>query len=74
MRLVRSKKENILSERVKLLRRRKELVSILDMLEKDILVKMGREDCVIVQDRNMLLLLKKRDFTGKPPIKQNKSM
>jgi hypothetical protein len=61
--LARSKKENILSERIKLLRRRQELVSNLDRLERDILIKMGKEDCVIVQDRNMLLHLMKRSFT-----------
>jgi hypothetical protein len=61
--LARSMKENVLSERVKLLGRRQELVSNLDRLERDILLKMGMEDCVIVQDRNMLLHLTKKSVT-----------
>ena len=41
MRVARYRKENILSERVELLRRMQELVSSLGRLEKNILSKMG---------------------------------
>ena len=61
MRVARYRKENILSERVELLRRRQELVSSLGRLEKNILSKMGKEDSVITVDQNMLILLEKKN-------------
>ena len=61
MRVARYRKENILSERVELLRRRQELVSRLGRLEKNILSKMGKEDSVITVDQNMLILLEKKN-------------
>ena len=60
MRVARDRKENILSERVELLRRRQELVSRLGRLEKNILSKMGKEDSVITLDQNMLIQLEKK--------------
>ena len=61
MRVARYRKENILSERVELLRRRQELVSRLGRLEKNILSKMGKEDSVITVDQNMLVQLVKKN-------------
>ena len=61
MRVARYRKENILSERVELLRRRQELMSRLGRLEKNILSKMGKEDSVITVDQNMLILLEKKN-------------
>ena len=61
MRVARYRKENILSERVELLRRRRELVNRLGRLEKKILSKMGKEDSVITVDQNMLILLEKKN-------------
>jgi hypothetical protein len=61
LRVARDRKENILSERVELLRRRQELVSRLGRLEKNILSKMGKEDSVITVDQNMLVQLEKKN-------------
>jgi hypothetical protein len=61
LRLARSRKENILSERVELLQRQQELVSRLGRLERDILMEMGKEDWVILVDRNMLVHLEKKN-------------
>ena len=61
MRVARYRKENILSERVELLRRRQELVNRLGRLEKKILSKMGKEDSVITVDQNMLVQLVKKN-------------
>ena len=60
MRVARYRKENILSERVELLRRRQELVSRLGRLEKNILIKMGEEDSVVIMDSNMSIQLEKK--------------
>jgi hypothetical protein len=60
LRLTRDRKENIQIERVELLRRRQELVSRLDRLEKNILSKMGKEDSVITVDQNMLVQLENK--------------
>ena len=59
--MARDRKENILSERVELLRRRQELVSRLGRLEKNILSKMGREDSVMTVDQNMQIHLQKKN-------------
>lgn len=61
LRVARYRKENILSERVELLRRRQELVNRLGRLEKKILSKMGKEDSVITVDQNMLVQLVKKN-------------
>ena len=58
--VARSKKEHFLSERVELLRRKQELAGKMSMLEKDILIKMGKEDRVITVDSNMLVLLERK--------------
>jgi hypothetical protein len=59
LRVARGRKENILSERVELLRRRQELVSRLGRLEKNILSKMGKEDSMITVDQNMMVQMEK---------------
>ena len=58
--MARARKENFLSERVELLRRKQELAGKMSMLEKDILIKMGKEDMVITVDSNMLVLLERK--------------
>ena len=60
MRVARYRKENILSERVELLRRRQELVIRLGMLEKKILIKMEEEDSVVIMDSNMIIHLERK--------------
>ena len=62
----RSRKENILSERVELLRQQQEWVRRLGRLERDILIKMGKEEnnWVIKVDRNMVVSLEQRDGRG----------
>ena len=59
--MARDRKENILSERVELLRRRQELVSRLGRLEKNILSKMGREDAVMTLNQNMQIHMEKKN-------------
>ena len=70
MRVARDRKENILSERVELLRRRQELVSRLGRLEKNILSKMGKEDSVITVDQNMLVQLEDKKIQRSIQINQ----
>ena len=70
MRVARSRKENILSERVELLRRRQELVSRLDRLENNILSKVGKEDSVITLDQNMLIQLENKKIQRSIQINQ----
>ena len=55
LRQARSRKEQILSERVKLLWRQQEMARGLDRLERDILVKMEKDerDWMINVDRNL---------------------
>ena len=58
--MAKTRKESILSEQVKLLRRKQELTGKMSRLEKDILNKMGMEDLVITVDSNMLVHLEKK--------------
>ena len=55
LRQARARKEQILSERVKLLWRQQELARGLDRLERDILIKMEKDerDWIIRVDRNL---------------------
>ena len=56
LRKARSRKEQILSERVKLLWRQQELARGLDRLERDILITMKKdEDWMISFDKNMIV-------------------
>ena len=58
--MAKTRKESILSEQVKLLRRKQELTGKMSRLEKDILNKMGMEELVITVDSNMLVHLEKK--------------
>ena len=57
----RSRKEQILTERVKLLWRQQELARGLDRLERDILITMKKdEDWMISFDQNMIVCVIKK--------------
>ena len=62
MSLARSRKENILAERVELLRKQQEWVMRLGRLERNILIRMGKEekDWMIIVDRNMEVHLEQK--------------
>eukprot|EP00092_Neocalanus_flemingeri_P013056 GFUD01014070.1.p1 GENE.GFUD01014070.1~~GFUD01014070.1.p1 ORF type:complete len:372 (+),score=131.29 GFUD01014070.1:128-1117(+) len=62
--LARSRKENILSERVELLRRHQKCRRRLGKLERDILIRMGKEESswVINVDRNMVVKVEHKVF------------
>ena len=61
--LARSRKENILAERVELLRKQQEWVMRLGRLERNILIRMGKEekDWMIIVDRNMEVHLEQKE-------------
>ena len=64
--LTRCKKENILSERVELLRQQQEWVRRLGRLERDILIRLGKEEknWVIRVDRNREVRVEQKDVRG----------
>ena len=64
--MARSKKENILSERVELLRQQQEWVRRLGRLERDILIRLGKEEknWVIRVDRNRDVRVEQMDVMG----------
>ena len=64
--MARCKKENILSERVELLRQQQEWVRRLGRLERDILIRLGKEEknWVIRVDRNREVRVEQKDIRG----------
>ena len=59
MSLARSRKKNILTERVELLRKRQEVAGRLTRLEEDVLIKMGKEELMITGNNDLAVNLKR---------------
>ena len=62
MSLARSRKKNILTERVELLRKRQHLAGRLTRLEEEVLIKMGKEELMIKGDNDLAVNLKKKKY------------